>query len=807
MGKLSWKDRWHEFYRHLKGDTIEYDVASYQPLVQAIKQHAANAQRCTDHELQQMSQTLRTRARQGETLDDLLSETYALVRETVQRVLHLQPFDVQLIGGIVLHQGKLAEMQTGEGKTLTAVFPAYLNALTGQGVHILTFNDYLARRDAHWMGSIYQFLGLTVGVVQEGMARTERQQAYQADITYLTAKEAGFDFLRDSLCMSPDERVQRPFHFAIVDEADSILIDEARVPLIIAGAVDDAIPDSTRFAAVAHTLEEGVDVACDEGRRNVYLTDAGIDRVQTLLPCANIYAADQVEVFNRLQCALHAEFLLQRDVDYIVRNGKIELVDEFTGRVADQRRWPDGIQAALEAKEQLSRQRRGRMLNSITLQHFIRRYPKLAGMTATAVSAGEEFQSIYNLPIVVIPPNTPCQRQDLNDVIFHTAAEQQTALLDEILRVHRTQRPILVGTHSVAESERLAHALRQQGVTCAVLNAKNDEHEACIIAEAGQLGAVTISTNMAGRGTDIRLGGADERDKTRVVALGGLYVLGTHRHESQRIDRQLRGRAGRQGDPGSSRFLINLEDELFVTYRLTRLLPPGLLESNAAVASHSLYPGEIDNPVLRREITRIQRIIEGQHGSIKKTLYQYSTLLETQRQALSAKREEILTTAAAVEFFAAQANEHFEAYQTRVGGEALERVSRQIWLGCIDAAWSQYLADMAEVRESIHFLRLGEQDPYFQFRKLAVTSFAEVLNDIETDALRIFTTLNVSANGLAHNDPRLKIPSATWTYLINDDPFERASGLGMIVKIGVSPDAAILALLYLLAQKFKKKRL
>ena len=422
----------------------------------------------------------------------------------------MRPFDVQLIAGIALHEGKLAEMQTGEGKTLAAVLPVYLNGLIGKGVHVLTFNDYLARRDAQWMGPIYEFLGLSVGCIQEGMSKPERQQAYLADVTYLTAKEAGFDYLRDSLCLNAGQVVHRPFHCAIVDEADSILIDEARIPLVIAGTAATPETDPRRLAAVAGNLKLHVDFDTDDEGRNVALSEAGIERAQDLLDGADLYEPENVLLLTQLNLALHAQVLLRRDIDYIVRNGRVELVDELTGRVVEDRHWPDGLQTALEAKEGLQLQPQGRILGSITLQHFLRSYPKLTGMTATAQPAAEELKDFYGLGVVVVPPIRPCIRVDHSNVVFTHKEAKTKALVAEITTVHATGRPILVGTSSVEESEQLAVCLPNSGVCCKVLNARTDELEAKIIAQAGALGAITISTNMAGRGTDIHLGGDDE---------------------------------------------------------------------------------------------------------------------------------------------------------------------------------------------------------------------------------------------------------------------------------------------------------
>ncbi|MEJ2544315.1 MAG: hypothetical protein P8Y99_09630, partial [Calditrichaceae bacterium] len=485
-------------------------------------------------------------------------------------------------------------MNTGEGKTLTAVFPAILNAMMGNGLHVLTFNDYLARRDAEWMKPVYKFLGLSVDFVQEGMSISRRQKAYKADITYLSAKEAGFDYLRDSLCYDQSSMVHRPFNFAIIDEADSILIDEARIPLVIAGSDKNKLSELFNYTQVARKLEKNIHYDFDEYARNINITEQGQAIVESELKCGNLYAKRNLDKLTALNCALHAEYLLQRVVDYIIRNDKIELVDEYTGRVADKRRWPDGLQAAIEAKENINIQTRGKILNSVTLQHFLRLYPNICGMTATAEVAEEEFKRFYDLDIVVIPPNQKSIRKDYPNRIFLNKKIKYSKLLDEIISVHKKGRPILVGTASVDESEKIAELLNKKKIDCSILNAKQDAYEAKIIAEAGKLKAVTISTNMAGRGVDIKLGGSDENEKDRVVDLGGLYVIGTDMHESKRIDQQLRGRAGRQGDPGSTRFFISLEDDLLVKYRLDELIPAEILKN--------LKNSEIDNFVIRKEV-------------------------------------------------------------------------------------------------------------------------------------------------------------------------------------------------------------
>ncbi|MBN2089269.1 accessory Sec system translocase SecA2, partial [candidate division KSB1 bacterium] len=726
-----------KYHQRLNGSTIEYDLSSYQMILNEINQLKSEFENKSDEQLKSISHGFIKRARNQECLDDFLVEAYALVREVIWRVLKLRPFDVQIIGGIAMHQGKLAEMQTGEGKTLTAVFPAYLNALSGEGVHVLTFNDYLARRDAKWMGPVYEFLGLRVGFVQEGMSIEDRQKAYRSDITYLTAKEAGFDFLRDSLCYDLANMVHRDFYYAIIDEADSILIDEARVPLIIAGASDEFVTDTFRMAQIARGLQENIDFQFDEYARNIFLSDQGLKRVENLLNCSNLYDDENFGMLIRLNCAIHAEYLLHRDIDYIVRNDKVELVDEFTGRIADKRRWPDGLQAAIEAKENIAVQSKGNILNSITLQHFIQLYPKISGMTATAQSAEQEFREFYNLDIVVIPPNKTCIRKDHPDIIFQTKADKHQSLINEIVEVHKTKRPILVGTSSVAESVMLADDLKKQGVTCEVLNAKRDEYEAQIITEAGKLGAVTISTNMAGRGTDIRLGCVDEGEKEQVAALGGLYVIGTNKHESQRIDRQLRGRAGRQGDPGSSRFFISMEDDLFVKYRLKDLLP--FQDASAFATADS---SEIKNPLVNKEINRIQRIIEGQNLEIKKTVCKYSALVEQQRRMIFEKRMDILMEDSIHEFYQFQCPDHFQSLIAKIGKQQLLKICTHISLFYLDQFWSSYLAEIADIREGIHLTRLGGREPVFEFQKRSIEIFDKLESEMKIDMIKSFNSID-----------------------------------------------------------------
>lgn len=786
------------FHRRLNGSTIEYNLKPFDAVLNEVKQHGLRMAEKTDRQLQALSEKITVQARNGRALDELVAEAYALVGEAIKRVLSLHPFDPQVIGAIAIHQGKLAEMPTGEGKTLAAVFPAYLNALSGNGVHILTFNDYLARRDAEWMGPIYEFLGLSVGYIQEGMAAPQRKDAYGSDIIYLTANEAGFDYLRDNLACTQEDCVQRNLHFAIIDEADSIMIDSARIPLVIAAASDDTNFDTFRLAGIARGLEKHADVEFDDYSRNFFLTERGIRRVESLLGCGNLHDHENLNLLTQLNCAIHAEFLFHRDVDYIVRHGKIELVDEFTGRVADKRRWPDGLQTAIEAKENIFVQSKGRILNSITLQQFLGKYTRIAGMTATAQSAEEEFKRFYNLDIVVIPPDKPCIREDHPDRVFTNRAAKYRAVSEEIITVHRTGRPILVGTGSVEESETLSEDLQKKGVDCVMLNAKNDTHEAGIIAEAGRLNAVTISTNMAGRGTDIRLGGTDEHERKQVVYLGGLYVIGINRHESKRIDHQLRGRAGRQGDPGDSRFFISMTDEIFQKYRLPGLLPKRLLRSNPRK--------EIESSILNREIERIQRIVEGQNLEIKKTLSRYSRLVEWQREIFSRRRKKILQGDAHITFFQSNCPDRYDALLARFGREKTAAICRTLSLHVIDQIWSQYLDEIADIREGIHLVRLGQGDPLFEFNKRIIALFDKLKSAMASRNVEAFNALEIHKGDPDMESMGLKAPSSTWTYLVNDDPFKNMPGLEIAGVPAISMEAFVFILIYPLLKRLRKKK-
>jgi preprotein translocase subunit SecA len=629
---------------------------------------------------------------------------FALAATAAARVLGQEMYDVQLRGALALARGSIAEMQTGEGKTLAAVPAISWFARQRQGVHVMTVNDYLARRDAAWMGGIYRLLGLTVAHVQQGMTATERRAAYRADITYATQNEIGFDFLRDRLALDAADQVHRDFHVAVIDEADSILIDEARVPLVIAGG--DTSDRSLAFVAdqIVRGLSFGEHFTIDTGGHNVALTDAGIHAVESALGIGNLFEGPNLTVHAAVQDALHAHALLRRDVDYIVKNGVIEMVDEFKGRIALDRRWPAGLHTALETKEGVTAKAQGMILGQITLQHLVALYPTICGMTGTAATQSLEFAKVYGLKVEEIAPNRPVIRVDSPDFVFATKAEKEAAALDEIRRAHATGQPVLVGTASVADSESLSARLAD--VPHEVLNARNDEREAAIVARAGERGAVTISTNMAGRGTDIRLGDG-------VAELGGLYVIGTNKHESRRIDNQLRGRAGRQGDPGSSRFFVSSEDDLVKKY--------------AAFAAR--WAGDPDT---------VQRMIEGQHLNTRVFLHGYEVPLEGQRNKVHAYRQEVLD------------------------GDLPAREKR-ITLRTIDDLWADHLARVSEYRSGIQWVTWGGRDPHREY----LLKIDEWFRDFEA-ALPDEIARRVE-DGAAEMADR----GAVWTYLTTDQPFEQ----------------------------------
>jgi len=761
------RNRIDQFYSRARGIPLELNLGSYHRRADRILQRTQRLRGLDDDTLDVMAGPLIDRAREGAPPDDLVDPSFALIHEIARRELSLSAFPVQLVGALALTQGKMAEMRTGEGKTLVAVFAAAHAALAGRGVHVLTFNDYLARRDADWMGPVYRRLGLRVDAVQEGMDASRRKRAWAADVTYATARECGFDYLRDQLRTDPSQVVHRPFHFVVVDEADSLLVDESRIPLVIAGTSSNADLPATLLTEVVRQLDPGRHYATDEDARNVYLTDAGLDQAEALLARGSLHDDANVLTLAALHQALHAEVLLRVDVDYIVRDGKVELVDAFTGRVALDRRWPDGLQSALEAKEGLQPRPEGGILGSIALQHFIRLYPERAGMTATARSAAEELGHIYDLPTVVIPPHRPCIREDLPDQIFTHTAAKETAIIAEVERTHATGRPVLVGTASVEESERLDALLRGRGLECDVLNARNDEQEAAVVARAGWYGAVTISTNMAGRGTDIRLG-RDDAERDQILALGGLYVLGTNRHDSVRIDDQLRGRAGRQGDPGATRFFISLDDGLMVRHGVRELIPKRHLPPP--------QDAPVQDPVVLREIDRVQRIVEGQSFDIRRTLFKYSSIVEGQRELVAARRHDAL--AGASNLLARTAPQRHEELLATAGDAGVRLAERQISLALIDDLWADHLARVADIREGIHLHSLAGnnpfgagQDPLIAFHRAVAEAFSDAWDNLDDTIVTHLLTAHVTHDGVDLRREGLDVPSSTWTYIVNDDPF------------------------------------
>ena len=721
--------------REIKERDIRNKLKGYRDKVELIRKR--NMEAWDNQRMLAESLRLRKEAKSGKSLDELLVDAYALVCEAARRTLGLQPYDVQIMAAIALHEGFLIEQHTGEGKTLSAVMPAYLNALTGEGVHVLTFNDYLANRDAEWMGPIYRFLGLTVNPVQAGMSLLEKREAYAADITYVTAKEAGFDYLRDTIALEDADTVHRPFHYVIVDEADSLLLDEARVPLVIIGETGSSMSDGIRFAEVARQLKQDEHYDFDEFQRNVYLNEAGSAKAESMLGCGNLYDSHNSHLLTSLNCALHVESLFKKDVDYIVRDGKIELIEEYTDRVAENRNLPDGLQAALAAKEGLRPLTSGKILGTITHQHFISLYPSICGMTATALASAIEFEHSYVLQVMQIPPNRPNIRIDHPHRIYTHKEAKLKALVQEISSVHATWRPILIGTSSVEESDTLANALAVADVPCHVLNAKNDVEEAGIIAKAGEIGAVTVSTNMAGRGVDIRLGGGNPTQAEIVAKLGGLYVIGTHIHQSVRIDDQLRGRSGRQGDPGASVFFVSLEDEVMLRFGIDKVI--------CAPRQDEALKGAD----LHRKIAHIQRVIMGQNFDIRQELNCYSDMVEEQRRILYEERLGILK-----------------------GETMMSPSERRVRLYYIDKFWAGHLAYVSYIRESIHLTGLVNRNPIGEFHAQIIQAFEQIPAKINSESAKMLVKLGGSNDPALWEKFGLKSPTSTRTYIINDQYME-----------------------------------
>ncbi|MEU7846989.1 accessory Sec system translocase SecA2 [Micromonospora parva] len=734
-----------KFRRFLQRPGSTVDLAPLEKLLPAIEAREAELAALDDAELTQAA---------GVAAD--YEEICAVGREAARRGLDQRPYDVQLLGAMSLLSGKVAEMATGEGKTLTATIAAYGHVRLGNGpVHVLTINDYLARRDAQWMEPVYTLLGLTVGWVNEASTPQERRDAYACDVTYVSVSEAGFDYLRDQLVTDVEDRVQPTLTTAIVDEADSIMIDEARVPMVLAGAVPGEQDPVHAAAALVRGLRKGKHYTVAEDGRSVAFTSAGLAAIEAKLGI-DLYDEEHVAQLSAVNVALHAHALLHRDVDYIVRDGTVELVDEMRGRVAQRRRWPDGLQAAVEAKEGLDATAEGEVLGTIAMQAYIALYPKVCGMTATAVHVGDQLREFFNLEVAVIPPNTPCIREDEPDRIYATRAEKDEALVDEIQRAHAKGRPVLVGTLDVKESEGLAAGLNAAGVPCVVLNAKNDDEEAAIIAEAGAYGAVTVSTQMAGRGVDIRLGGSDQSDRERVAELGGLYVIGSGRHDSRRVDDQLRGRAGRQGDPGGSVFFVSLEDDLVVRHAADSV--PASPRMNA--------DGLVTDDQVDYAVEHAQRVAEGVNHEIHRNTWRYSVVIEQQRKALAARRERLLTSdVAAVMLLEKEPEKAGEMDE-----DLLARAARSIALYHLDRLWADHLAELSEVREGVHLRALGRLDPLDEFHRAAVPAFNDLIPEIEARTIATFNETEFDEDWQPE-DGTLVRPTATWTYLVHDNPF------------------------------------
>ncbi len=699
------------------------------------------------------------------------AELLAVLGIAAHRTLGMRPFPVQSQAVLRLIEGDVVHMATGEGKTLVGAMAATGLGLQGKTVHSITINDYLAVRDAEWMRPLVEFFGLSVGAISETMTPEQRREAYRCDVVYGSVSEIGFDVLRDQLITRRSDAVQRRADVAIIDEADSVLVDEALVPLVLAGNQPGHAPRG-KITEVVRRLKENDHYTVSEDRRNVFLTDKGATALEQALGITSLYDDDHVgTTLVQVNLALHAQALLIRDIHYIVRDGKVQLIDASRGRVADLQRWPDGLQAAVEAKEGLAVTEGGRILDTITLQALVGRYPMVCGMTGTAVEATDQLRTFYDLHVSVIERNNPLKRFDEADRIYATMAEKNRAIVEEIAHLHHTGQPVLVGTHDVAESEELADALRDLDINVSVLNAKNDAEEARIIAEAGDIGRVTVSTQMAGRGTDIRLGGPDESNYDQVVELGGLAVIGTARHRTSRLDNQLRGRAGRQGDPGLSLFFVSLQDDVVVT--------GGAGES---VTAQPDATGLIDSNRVRDWVAHCQRVTEGQLLEIHSQTWKYNKLLADQRVIIDERRARLLDTDLAWQELSERAPER-AGELTAVDREVLEQAAREIMLYHLDLNWSEHLALMDDVRESIHLRAIARETPLDEYHRIAVREFKTLAQQAVDDAVETFRSVVIDDRGAHLDDAGLARPSATWTYMVSDNPLA-GSGNSVISGIG-----------------------
>ena len=774
-------------------DPTERELKRLSSVVEAINALEPQMQALSDDELRAKTPYFQERLANGASLDDLLVEAFAVVREASRRTLGMRHFDVQLLGGIILHQGRIAEMKTGEGKTLVATLPVYLNALTGEGVHVVTVNDYLAQRDAEWMGTIYKFLGMSVGVIVHGLTPEERRAAYSCQITYGTNNEFGFDYLRDNMAVYPEQIVQGGLNYAIVDEVDSILIDEARTPLIISGAAEDSAQHYVRFAQIAPQLKRGRDYEVDEKARTISITEEGLSRVESLLGIDDLFDDAHFELNHYLNQALKAKEFFMRDRDYVVKDGEVIIVDEFTGRLMPGRRYSDGLHQSIEAKEGVAVLQESQTLASITYQNYFRMYKKLAGMTGTAKTEEEEFRKIYGLDVVVIPTNRPMIRRDYPDLVFKTREAKIRAIIKDIVERHHKGQPVLVGTISIEASEHLSRLLKREGIPHQVLNAKVHDKEAEIIKLAGQRGMVTIATNMAGRGTDIVLGEG-------VVELGGLHVIGTERHESRRIDNQLRGRSGRQGDPGSSQFYVSMEDDLMRLFGSDRIM--GIMER---LGWEEDQP--IDHPQISRAIENAQKRVETRHFELRKQVLEYDDVLNKQRDVIYSQRRAVLLDENISEQISAMMEAVFERLVSRYADEKLSRddwdleairrqygelvgqscplsaeqlaklppaemaralyaeaqaayarkmesygpdlqrrIEKLVLLQITDQKWVDHLTAMKDLEEGIGLRAYGQRDPLVEYRLEAYQMFQDMVHRIQEDCISmLFKVKLVSA--------------------------------------------------------------
>ena len=788
------------FLRTVFGDPYERQIKEYRPIVDQINALESQFLEMSDDQLTAQTERFRSELAAGKSLDDLLPEAFAVVREASRRVLEMRHFDVQLIGGMVLHQGKISEMKTGEGKTLVSTLPAYLNALEGKGVYIVTVNDYLAKRDSEWMGKVFRFLGLTVGLIQSNMSPKLRWDAYRCDITYGTNNEFGFDYLRDHLAHDISQCCQLRRHYAIVDEVDSILIDEARTPLIISGAVEHSTDVYDRVAGVVRSLVRGTDFTLEEKHKNVILTEPGIKKLEELLSIDNVYSVENMQVPHIVIQCLKALNLFRRDVDYVVKDDEIIIVDEFTGRLMEGRRYSDGLHQAIEAMEGLEVREESQTLASITFQNYFRMFPKLAGMTGTAMTEEAEFGKIYNLEVVMVPTHASVQRTDLPDLVYKSKAEKYRAIVNEIKELHTKGQPVLVGTISIENSEMLSRLLKEEKITHSVLNAKYHEREAEIIAMAGQKAGVTIATNMAGRGTDIKLGEG-------VTELGGLCVIGTERHESRRIDNQLRGRAGRQGDPGASRFYVSLEDDLMRLFGSDRIVR--IMESLG-------MPDDtpIEHGMVTKSIERAQSKVEKYHFGVRKQILEYDDVMNRQREAVYQFRRQILeksglearvheqvgliVSSAVKDAFdktgiqeSGQAFDDFVLYletvfpvnnlsdlvkqvATQGAGEAglteamiklyeykknqvpselfEELVTKRILLSTLDRKWIDHLHNMDVLREGIGLRAYGQREPLVEYKIEAFHMYRALLLSLAEEAISMILRTEISLDNELDSD-------------------------------------------------------